>query len=266
MAFHHPDSPCMRRTWRRRFASTAIILAVALGGCNGSPILPTRGSPSPSPPPSQPPPPAPKLSGTIIAKTALTATGGYQYTVEIQVAEIAGVDATITAVDLVHMDAWGPYPPLITFGSEAWNGSNIVSAHGTLTSKPLVAMEEVIFNDSPVGAVITFSYAMATTSRRIELMDATQRAPEPPASSRFILMGTVGDALNHALRDVTVDVLNGANAGRKVTTDENGTFILADLRPDTLSVRFSKADYISTSTSVNLKSNSSLRYMLLKGN
>jgi hypothetical protein len=263
MAFHHRDAPCMRRTWRRWFASTAIILAVALGGCNGSngsPTSPTRVSPSP------PPPASAKLSGTITAKTTLTATGGYQYTVEIQLAEIAGVTATITAVGLVHMDAWGPYPPLVTFGSEAWNGSTIVPAHGTLTSKSLVATEEVIFNDSPVGAVITFSDATATTSRTIELMDATQRMPEPPPNSRFILMGTVVDALNHALRDVTVDVLKGANAGSKVTTDENGTFILADLRPDTFSVRFSKADYISTSTSVNLKSNSSLRYMLLKGN
>jgi hypothetical protein len=244
------------------FAITAIVLSVALGGCRGTPTWPTPESPVQPPPP--PVAPAAKLSGTISTTTALTATGGYRYTVEIQLAETAGVAATITAVDLQHMDAWGPYPPIVTFGSEAWNDSNIVPAHGTLTSKPLVAAEDVILIDSPVGAVITFSNALGTTSRTIQLMDATQRLPEPPPNSRFNLMGTVVDVLNHALRDVTAEVMNGANAGRKVTTDENGAFSLADLRPDTFSIRFSKTDYIPTSTSVTLRSNSLLNYQLLK--
>src|SRR5262249_35631592 len=148
--------------------------------------------------------------------------------------------ATITAVDLAPTDGWGTYDPFATFGPEIWNGSNVIPANGTLTSKPLTATVDVISDYyRPVAAVIAVSNTTSSFSRTIEVTDPAERMPEPRPNSRFKLIGTVTDAANRALGDVTVEVSNGVNAGRKTTTADDGTFTLADLTPDTFNLQFS---------------------------
>ena len=246
---------------KRRVAVILTMLGCVLGCHEGRPAAPT---PIPLPPPP-PPPVVAKVSGSMNVTTALTETGGYKYTVEIQLVEAGGVSATIASVDLAPTDAWGPNPPIATFGPEVWIGGNVIPAHGTLTSRPLVALEEVISDyPRPLSAVITIADPTSSRNRTIALMDPAQRWPEPPPGARFSLSGTVADTANRALPDVTVEISDGANAGRTSTSDENGTFRLTDLRPGTFFVSFSRTGYRSTSTSVELKSNLSMRYGLEK--
>jgi hypothetical protein len=208
--------------------------------------------------------PVANVSGTMSVTTALTATGGYQYTIQIQLAETAGAAATITSVDLAPTDYWDTYSPFATFGPEAWNGSNIIPANGTLTSKPLVVTVEVISDYyRPVAAVIKFSSGTSNVIRAVELTDPTERMPEPQPNSRFRLIGTVTDAANRALGDVTVEVLDGVNAGRKTTTAEDGTYTLVDLTPDKFHLLFSNTQYRSTYW-VELTSNLSINLRLVR--
>jgi hypothetical protein len=210
----------------RWLTGIGMIVCIAMAGCDGSiPTSPTRVPPPPGTGvPEAPAPllPESSLSGTMTVTTALAATGGYQYTVRIDLAESGGVAATITSVELGHVDAWGPYPPFARFGPEAWASSNIVPARGTLTSMPLVTTE-----DFPsdyyclLGAKIQFSDA-TSTSRSISLTAQTPPMPEPPPNARFNVIGTVVDEALNPLPDVTIEVLNGPNAGRQTKTDGSG--------------------------------------------
>lgn len=239
-----------------------IVLAVALGSCGG-------GAPWSPTPPIDPPRPTPapvraNLSGTLSVTTALTAGGGYEYSIAIRLSETSGVAARIERVEVAPTDAWGPYPPIATFGAEAWqDGDGSIAAHGTLNSKPLRATVETIFDYyRPITATIVFSDSTSPTSREKWLEDSTQRPPEPPASSRLALTGKVVDGGNHPLSEVEIELFDGANSGRTTTTDASGTFRLADLSPGKFFVRFSKPDYASTFTSVDLASNLSFNFML----
>ena len=199
----------------------------------------------------------------MIVTTALTPAGGYEYKVAIQLSETAGIAAKIVRVELAPTDAWGPYPPIATFGAEAWEGDGTIPAHGTLSLRPLQTTVETIFDYyRPLEATVVFSDTTSAASREAWLVDSTQRPPEPPAASRFFLTGKVVDGANRALPDVTVELFDGANAGRTATTDADGIFRLTDLGPGKCSVRFSKQGHASTFTSIELMSNLSFNYRL----
>lgn len=242
--------------------SLATVLALALTGCGGTnPAGPTTAPQSSSSPTTRLTLPTAKLTGTMTVSSALTAAGGYQYTIQIQLAESAGVSAKITAVDINKIDFWGPYQPFVTFGEEAWSGSNTIPAHGTLTSKPLVATVE--FPDDyyyRLGATIEFSETNSLPGS-IALDAETPPMPEPPPSSTFALVGIARDAGN-PVRDVTVTVLDGANAGRTTQTDATGKYHLTGLKSGTFSVGWAKSGFKPYSYTVDLKSNLTVNLLM----
>jgi len=245
---------------KRLLTSAALTLAIGAGACGDSysPASPTRTQPEAPAPEAPAPAPTAKLTGTVTVATSLTATGGYQYTAQVQLTESGGVPATITTIHLVRFE-WGGYKVLAEFGPGAWGHSSVIAANGTLTSKPLVTSEEMPSEYYlQLDAWVSVSDA-AAGSRTISIHADTPPMPQPPPTARFMLAGSVIHTFNsNPLSDAVVEVLNGQDAGRKATTGPDGTYTIAGLRTGELSVRFSKAGYGASDRAIDLKSNRTL--------
>ena len=201
--------------------------------------------------------------GTISVTSRLTATGGYEYTMQVHLTERAGVAVTVTKLELYTDDGWGGW--LAVSGPEAWSGDeNRMAAHGTLTSKPLTISDESPYGyANDVGAIITFSDGTAPS--RTEFGALTPPRPGPPSNDRVTLNGTVSDASNNeTIPDVLVEVLNGPDADRRTTTDQNGAFTLADLRTGRFEIRFSRNEYQSSRLSIFVIADKAMDFKLLR--
>jgi hypothetical protein len=72
---------------------------------------------------------------------------------------------------------------------------------------------------------------------------------EPGGMSYYhrALSGWVRDARdNTTIAGVSVQVLDGPNTGRTVTTGSDGAYQMYELQPGTFTVRFSRAGYVTT--------------------
>ena len=239
---------------KRRLAAGAMILTLVLNGCadGRNPVSPPPApAPQPPAPPVPPPPPAgATMEGTISVTSRLTATGGYEYTMQVHLTEHAGVAVTVTKLELYNDDGWGGW--VTASGPEAWIGDeNRMAAHGTLTSKPLKISDESPYGYAHyAGASITYSDGTAP-SRVLYAGAAMPPQPGPPSDDRVALNGTVSDGRNNErIPDVLVEVLNGPDAGRRTTTDQNGVFTLAALRTGRFEVGFSRNEYQSSRLSI----------------
>ena len=251
---------------KRRLAAGAMILALALSGCadGKSPVSPAP--PPPSPPqggPEPPPPPAgARVEGTISVTSRLTATGGYEYTMQVHLTEHAGVAVTVTKLELYNDDGWGGW--VTASGPEAWIGDeNRMAAHGTLTSKPLKISDESPYGYAEgVEASITYSDGTAP-SRVLYAGAAMPPQPGPPSDDRVTLKGTVSDGrTNERISDVLVEVLNGPDADRRTTTDQNGAFTLGPLRTGRFDLRFSRNQYQSWRLSIFIIGDTAMDFKL----
>jgi hypothetical protein len=182
--------------------------------------------------------------------TGVQAGAGYEYHHRIHVTETAGATATITGVAFSFYRGGSLYATL-NYGPEAWNGSNTIAANGTLDSNELVAADS-----DPTGYIersearIAFSDT-SSTSRSVTISADVPSLPGPPPNTKFILTGTVKDASSGStIRDVKIEVRDGANAGRSTKTDRNGKYSLADLKAGSFTVRASKTDYTSSELAV----------------
>ena len=67
------------------------------------------------------------VGGTISVTSRLTATGGYEYTMQVHLTERAGVAVTVTKLELYTDDGWGGW--LTVSGPEAGAATRIVWLH-----------------------------------------------------------------------------------------------------------------------------------------
>ena len=229
---------------KRRLAAGAMMLALVVNGCADG-----KHPVSPAPPPPVPPPPlSARVEGTLSVTSRLTATGGYEYTMQVHLTEHAGVAVTVTKLDLIVDDGdWGRW--VTVSGPEAWSGDeNRMAAHGTLTSKPLQLSDEspAFYSELAWASITYFDGTAPSRSRGLSVQAATPPQPGPPSNDRVTLKGTVSDARNTGtIPDALVEVLNGPDADRRTTTDQNGAFTLAALRTGRFEIRVSKNAYES---------------------
>jgi voltage-gated potassium channel len=250
-----------------RNVSVAVLTALTLAGCGG-------GS-SPSSPSS---PPAVKHTNLVVTTSASGARDGtgYTYTVTIRLNESGGVGATITAVACAFYDSATAIGTTHFDGTEAWTGNiNGIAASGILDSRQLRSSD-----DTPTAFAtrvqVTISYTenagaagTATGSADIAPLSSppppSPSPPPPPPTTKYTLTGTVRDSSsNSAIRDVTAQIRDGANANRSAKTDSNGRYSIGDLTAESFTVRATKDGYDSSSKSVTLNANRTLDFSLTK--
>ena len=88
--------------------------------------------------------------------------------------------------------------------------------------------------------------------------------PSPtPDPTSFSLCGTIRVATtNAALSGAEAEIRAGANAGKKTTTDNSGSYCLTAVQPGTFTVRASKTDYTLVDQSVTVSGNTTLNFTL----
>jgi hypothetical protein len=152
----------------------------------------------------------------------------------------------------------------MTFSGQdaAIDGNNIVAAHGTFTSKPLILLdkEPYLYSDS-LEVTITYSGG-ALAEQPLVLYHLTPR-PGPPSDAEVTLSGVVTDFNSHEpVPDVVVEVLDGPDAGRRKLTDEGGAFRLKNLKTGRFRMSFSREGYQNTYQSVFLTADKEIEIQL----
>lgn len=225
-----------------------------VGGCGGAstPVAPTPNvATSPA-----------LLKAGMTVESLLTSSGGYQYAIQIEVSESAGVAATLECVG-IYGSNWED--PLATVcGADAWPHGNVVPAGGVVQSKSVV-IEELFPYEYYVEFFATVAFRDGAGSKSFLTTARAPSIPQPPPGAKFGLTGNVVEqGTGQPLGDVTVQVVGGKNAGRKATTDIDGRYTFTGLEPERLSVQLSRAAYKESGTWVELMSNRTLYHVLAR--
>ena len=199
--------------------------------------------------------------------TALTASGGYKYTAQVELSESGGVAATIKEITLAADDGWGgTYEPFGRFVPETLGAESILPAHGNWTSPPLVAtIEAPEWYYSGITATVRYTDNTSAALRVVALTASSPPMPEPPADARFTLTGTVTGLNDKPVPEATIEVLTGADVKRKAKADADGRYTLTGLKTGTFVVAASKTGYVVSPQTVQLKSNLTMRFWLAPG-
>ena len=170
----------------------------------------------------------------------------------------------------------GPAAPTVTAvavsgvsGAPAAGGSATLVATATMsdgTTQVVTAQATWASSDANIATVSATGQVQFVAAGDVEFK-ATHRnvtgslkltvGPKPP--NKFTLRGAMTDGVNgKGIRDVTVRILDGPNAGRSAATDDAGAFVLADLIESTFTVRISQAFYDSVDRVVVLNGDARL--------
>jgi hypothetical protein len=86
--------------------------------------------------------------------------------------------------------------------------------------------------------------------------------PAPPASSEVIVSGHIVDNIYRGLADVRVEVVEGSGLGAAATTNASGDYALPGVFSGAISLRASKAGYVTQTQTFQLSPRDSGRYEL----
>jgi hypothetical protein len=219
------------RRQMRGVLSVIVLLAVVSVGC-GRKSSPAGPSPTPDPPPTTT---TFTVSGKVLDKTDDSLVPGARI-------EIVTGD---TADKVAVADAEGSYrlvdlPPGSYALRAVADGFDPSSSSLTLTG----------------DRVLDFTLTRWTGGGS---------APEPPPgpAERWTLAGTVTDASSQSpLAGVRIEITDGVNRGRVVTTDEQGEYTLADLEPGAATVRAACDDFTPKSATVTIQADRALDFRL----
>jgi hypothetical protein len=224
-----------------RTLSTLAGLALALilvGACSEKSTPPT------------PTPPAPLHAAIVVSSISVTgeraAAGGYTYRAVLHLRETGGAAATISAVDLTFVNDSGTVASA-RFDQAIPATANTCPANGTADTREFVTTDTNAAHAfaQSVRATVTYSDAAATagTATGSANIPALPPLPGPPPNT-FTLTGAITDTATGAgIKGARVEALNGANAGKAVTTDASGAYTLTGLVAETFRMRASAPGY-----------------------
>jgi len=86
--------------------------------------------------------------------------------------------------------------------------------------------------------------------------------PTSPSASTYTMSGTVSSASGGVISGATVQVLDGANAGKSATTSSTGSYSITGLTPGGFTVRASASGYSPLSRGVTMTSDSTQNFTL----
>jgi hypothetical protein len=132
-----------------------------------------------------------------------------------------------------------PVPSQDVTGLATWSTSDPTIA--TITSVGFLTV-------SRIGEV-----SVRATYQDLEGFEIFRAEPGGMSYYHRALSGWVRDARdNTTIAGVSVQVLDGPNTGRTVTTGSDGAYQMYELQPGTFRVRFSRAGYVTTERPVAL--------------
>jgi len=197
--------------------------------------------------PTQPTPPAPLHATIVVSSISVTgeraAAGGYTYRVVLHLRETGGAAATISAVDLTFVNDSGTLVAA-RYDQPIPATANVCPANGTADTREFVTTDANAAHAfaQTVRAAVTYTDAAATAGT------ATSSASIPPLPglppTTFTLSGSITDTSTGAgIQGARVEALNGANAGKSITTDASGAYALSGLTAETFRMRASAPGY-----------------------
>ena len=202
-----------------------------------------------STPPTTPTPPAPLHAAIVVSSISVTgeraAAGGYTYRAVLHLRETGGAAATISAVDLTFVNDSGTV--VSARFDQAIPPTNTCPANGTADTREFVTTDSNAAHAfaQSVRATVTYSDAAATagTATGSANIPALPPLPGPPPNT-FTLTGAITDmATGAGIQGARVEALNGANAGKSVTTEASGAYTLTGLVAETFRMRASVPGY-----------------------
>ena len=220
--------------WRRTFGALAGLALVAVGACE-------------KPPPATPTPPAPIHATIVVNSISVTgeraAAGGYTYRVVLHLRETGGATATISAVNLTFVNDSGTVVSA-RYDQPIPATGNMCPANGTADTREFVTTDANAAHAfaQSVQATVTYTDAAATAGTATGSASIPPLPASPPVT--YTLTGVITDAATGGgIQGARVEALNGANAGKAVTTDGSGVYTLAGLTAETFRMRASATGY-----------------------
>src|SRR6185295_18782914 len=247
--FSVPDGELTARLLVGLLATLSLTTACA----SKSPNEPSSGGTAPSPNISV-------VSMAVAAETLVSGTHVYRVTVKLR--ESGGAAATIASIDLSFMNG----SSLVTSSHverPISDAANILSANSTIDSREITTTDDDLshVHATSVAAKVNYTYGAALTR-------SADGAAEVPLSvaPTFTLSGVVTEenTAGRAVAGGTVQVVDGANAGKSSSTDGNGSYTLADLRAGSFTVRASASGYTAAERSVTIAQDTRLDLKLLR--
>lgn len=185
-------------------------------------------------------------SMSVVSQTL--SSGSRAYSVTLRLKESGGAAATIAAIDLTFTNG-----STVIAASHVErpisDTSNVCPANGTVDTRELITTDDNAANPAAtsVSAAVTFTDGASLTSRAT----ATRDVPVPAPPAAVTVSGLVTDsATSRGLAGASVQVMDGANAGRAVSTDGGGSYSLAGLSIGTFTIRASANGYDAVQQSV----------------
>jgi hypothetical protein len=200
--------------------------------------------------PTPPTPPAPLHATIVVSSISVTgeraAAGGYTYRAVLHLRETGGAAATVSAVDLTFVNDSGTVVSA-RFDQAIPSTANMCPANGSADTREFVTTDSNAAHAfaQSVRATVTYSDAAATagTATGSANIPALPPLPGPPPNT-FTLTGAITDmATGAGIQGARVEALNGANAGKSVTTEASGAYTLAGLVAETFRMRASVPGY-----------------------
>jgi hypothetical protein len=214
----------------------SVLLLVLAGACSEK-----------STPPATPTPPAPLHAAIVVSSISVTgeraAAGGYTYRAVLHLRETGGAAATISAVDLTFVNDSGTVVSA-RFDQAIPAAANVCAANGTADTREFVTTDANAAHAfaQSVRATVTYSDAAATAGTATGSANIPPLPAPPPTT--FTLTGAITDTTTGAgIQGARVEALNGANAGKAVTTEASGAYTLTGLTADTFRMRASAPGY-----------------------
>ena len=229
-------------------AGFVFAIGLVVGACTSSPATPA--------PPTPPTPPATLRAAIVVASISVTgeraAAGGYAYRVVLHLRETGGVAATISAVDLAFVNDAGTATSA-RYDQVMAGTSNVCPANGTADTREFVTADANAAHAfaQSVRATVTYTDTAATAGTATGSTNIPPLGNPPPVDST--LTGVITDVATGAgIQGARVEALNGANAGKAVTTDGSGAYALTGLTAETFRMRASATGYDSGEQNVTV--------------
>src|SRR6267142_2326440 len=228
-----------RRTWLPATLIGLLTGAALTTGCAGG-SMPAPAAPARTPSPS--------VSIVSLSVTAeAVRSGGYVYGVVARLRETAGAAATIFSIDLTFMRESSVVASLHS-DHPISDAANLCPANATVDSRELQVRDEDSSHPraTSVIAKVTFTDGASLTSSTTASADVP--APiVPPPTPAFTLSGVVSDESGgHAIAGATVQIVDGANAGRRSSTDGTGAYSIPGVEAGGVSLHAEASGYEAT--------------------
>jgi hypothetical protein len=231
----------------RRFLATRVLIGVLIGLS----ITTACTSTSPAQPGSAANTPLPNVSIVSLSVASETLVSGARlYRVIVKLRESGGTAATIASIDLSFMNGSSA---IISSHAERpiSDAANVLAPNSTMDSRELTTSDDDPSHPHATSVTARVSY----TSGALTMSSADAAADVPLSRApTFTLSGFVSEENtgDRAIAGAMIQVVDGPNAGKRASTDGNGSYSLPDLAAGSFSIRATANGYNAAERAVTV--------------